>query len=105
MPPNHAGDVAEAAGSRNESLNLCAGLDILTKAYQCAGELGRSAWDFAVELATLRAAGLTETNLRWLVCKRLCRACPWKGGRWTSDGRSVCQGRSALVQRPEPAWC
>jgi hypothetical protein len=46
-------------------------LAILQEAYAYACELGRPAWDFAVEIHVLREAGLTHSDLRWLVCRGL----------------------------------
>ena len=43
-------------------------LAILLDAYQCAQALGRSIWDFAVEIESLRRAGITNTDLRYLIC-------------------------------------
>src|SRR5919198_5006355 len=45
------------------------GLLLLRDALERAGELRQDAWDFAVEIRKLRAAGLTHSDLRWLVCK------------------------------------
>jgi len=45
-----------------------AALSVLLEAYDYARELGRSVWDFAVEIHFLRVAGLTNSDLRWLVC-------------------------------------
>lgn len=42
---------------------------LLLEAYCCACDLGRDLWDFAVEISDLRAAGLTNNGLRWLLCK------------------------------------
>lgn len=39
------------------------------EAYEYAWDVGRDAWDFAVEIGRLRAAGLTKSDFRWLVCK------------------------------------
>jgi hypothetical protein len=44
-------------------------LALLIESFDYAEELGRSAWDFAVEIDNLRAAGVTTSDLRWLVCK------------------------------------
>jgi hypothetical protein len=44
-------------------------LALLLKAHGYASELHRDPWDFAVEIAGLERAGLTPTDLRWLVCK------------------------------------
>jgi hypothetical protein len=48
-----------------------AGLAALREAYEYAGELERSVWDFAVEIQVLRATGMTNSDLRWLVCREL----------------------------------
>jgi hypothetical protein len=44
------------------------GLTLLLEAAKSAQELQRDVWDFAVEIHNLRSAGLTHTDLRWLVC-------------------------------------
>jgi len=44
---------------------------MLLQAHEYAHELDRDVWDFAVELSTLHKAGLSYSDLRWLVCKRL----------------------------------
>ena len=41
----------------------------LLEAHDCARELNRSQWDFAIEIASLRHGGLSDSALRWLVCK------------------------------------
>jgi hypothetical protein len=46
-----------------------AGLAIMLEAFDCAGELKRDVWDFAVGIHDLRGAGLTSSSLRWLLCK------------------------------------
>jgi len=46
------------------------GLRLLYDAYHYAAQLDYDVWDFAVEVGCLRAAGLTKSELRWLVCKR-----------------------------------
>ena len=48
-----------------------AALSILLEAYEYARTLQRSAWDFAVEIHSLQAAGLTNSDLRWLACQEL----------------------------------
>lgn len=42
---------------------------MLLQGYQYSQELERTSWDFAVEWAELRRAGLTNNDLRWLSCK------------------------------------
>ena len=41
----------------------------LLQSYDYAEELDRSAWDFAVEISVLRKLGLSNSDLRWLLCK------------------------------------
>jgi hypothetical protein len=48
---------------------LQTGCAILTEARDCAQELQRDVWDFAVEVHCLRDAGLSDSSLRWLLCK------------------------------------
>jgi len=45
------------------------GLRLLLDAYHYAEDVGRSVWDFAVEIETLRQAGWSNSEFRWLVCK------------------------------------
>jgi hypothetical protein len=44
-------------------------LGLLLEAYDYAHQLERNVWDFAVEIETLRATGLSNSDLRWLQCK------------------------------------
>jgi hypothetical protein len=44
-------------------------LCLLRQARTCAHDAGADLWDFALELATLFGAGLTVSDLRWLVAK------------------------------------
>ena len=44
------------------------GLTVLLEAVEAARELQRDVWDFAVEIHNLHNDGLTNTDLRWLVC-------------------------------------
>ena len=46
-----------------------AGLLQLLNAMDYARDVQRPSWDFAVEIEELRAAGLVNSDLRWLVCK------------------------------------
>jgi hypothetical protein len=46
--------------------HLREGLGLLLQAYEYALELGQDGWDLAVELPVLQAAGLTNSDLRWL---------------------------------------
>lgn len=51
------------------------GLALLLQARRYAEELACDAWDFAVEIDTLRDAGLTNSDLRWLLCKQYVGHC------------------------------
>jgi hypothetical protein len=42
---------------------------MLLQAHQYAHDVGRSDWDFAIEIERLVEAGLSDSDLRWLVCK------------------------------------
>ncbi len=46
----------------------CIALRLLSDAYDYALQLGRLCWDFAEEIDSLRLHGLTNGDLRWLVC-------------------------------------
>lgn len=50
-----------------------AALNRLLEAYEFAAELQRSVWDFALEVEYLRQLGLTNNELRWLVCTGLAK--------------------------------
>jgi hypothetical protein len=59
-------------GPRAEALlpvRIRIALSLLQSARVSALELRRSAWEFAVEISQLHAAGVTNTDLRWLLCK------------------------------------
>jgi hypothetical protein len=47
-----------------------AGLVRLLEAYDCARAQGLDVWRFAVAAERLRAAGLTDTDLRWLLLRK-----------------------------------
>jgi hypothetical protein len=49
------------------------GLRLLLDAFHYAADVGRDVWDFAVEIETLRQAGWTNSEFRWLVCKGFVR--------------------------------
>src|SRR5262249_22047958 len=61
----------QAPGVSKYSLHLQPSLTLLLNAFEYAQELRCPAWDFAVEIEDLRAIGLTNSDLRWLVCKGL----------------------------------
>jgi len=62
--------------AEERELKLAAGLPAtplhgLLRAARYAEDARRSAWDFALELDTVRAQGLSDCDLRWLCCKGL----------------------------------
>jgi len=48
---------------------IASALSLLRRAREYAEDLGRDVWDFAVEIQTLRAAGISNSDLRWLLGK------------------------------------
>ena len=49
--------------------SLRAGLAVLWRAYLCAEDAGVNVWDFALRTGRLYEAGVTSSDLRWLVAK------------------------------------
>ena len=45
-------------------------LTLLLEAHFYANDVGVDDWEFAVEVQRLRDAGVTNSDLRWLICKR-----------------------------------
>lgn len=52
------------------------GLRLLLRAWQFAQDLAKPPWEFAVEIAALHRAGLTDNDLRWLLCKQYAEQAP-----------------------------
>jgi hypothetical protein len=46
-------------------------LDLLIEVHEFGSALGASAWDFALDVRALCRAGLTISDLRWMLCRRL----------------------------------
>jgi hypothetical protein len=46
-----------------------AGWALLLEGYDYCESLGRDLWDFAVDIQSLRRAGLTNNTLRWMICQ------------------------------------
>lgn len=61
--------VPEASAVPETSPAIFQALAILLQAYDYASKVGRDPWEFAVEIMTLREAGATYSDLRWLRCK------------------------------------
>jgi hypothetical protein len=49
--------------------SLRAGLGLLWRAYICAQDTGANVWDFALRTGRLYEAGMTSSDLRWMVAK------------------------------------
>jgi hypothetical protein len=63
---------------------------LLLEAFEYAQQLKRSTWDFAVEIDCLRGAGLTNSDLRWLVCQEFVE----------HAAEMTCAGQGARAFRP-----
>jgi hypothetical protein len=59
--------IADARGRLPRSTEQA--INRLTKACYLAKDAGRSIWEFAVTIAELRRDGVSESDLRWLVCR------------------------------------
>ncbi len=46
---------------------VCSSLLSLLEAHRYANDLGSDDWEFAIEITVLRAEGLTDTDVRWMV--------------------------------------
>lgn len=60
------------AGKSTSSLideSLRAGLALLWRAYICAEDTGANVWDFALRTSSLYKAGMTSSDLRWMIAK------------------------------------
>lgn len=51
------------------SAEIGSGVALLLQAATLAAEVDRDIWDFAVEIATLHFAGVSNSDLRWMICK------------------------------------
>lgn len=63
---------ADRAGESASTLiddGLRAGLALLWRAYICAHATGANVWDFALRTGRLYLAGMTSSDLRWMVAK------------------------------------
>jgi hypothetical protein len=45
------------------------GANLLLQAVMLAGQVERDPWDFAVEIGALQGAGMSNSDLRWMICK------------------------------------
>jgi hypothetical protein len=73
MTRNNCSDVVDSGEHAAPLIdaNLRDGLALLRQAYLYAVDSGADLWDFALENDYLYEAGLTISDLRWLVAKRL----------------------------------
>jgi hypothetical protein len=76
----------ESAGTALPA-QLRSALCLLLQAWDYATDCERDAWDFAIEIHSLRQQGLTNSDLRWLLCKGLTKHA-------TENTVSVVKGRS-----------
>ena len=56
--------------ARDIAARMAISVEGLLRAHEYAQDVECEAWDFALEIAELRSAGLTTSDLRWLVHKR-----------------------------------
>src|SRR5438128_2711317 len=59
-------ELVPASGAKEVAIGLRRALALLLQGYDYGQELGRPVWEFAVEIAELKAAGATNNDLRWL---------------------------------------
>jgi hypothetical protein len=64
---------AETNGVVELTPSMRRGISMLSLAYGYAREVERDDWEFALEIQCLTAAGVNNSELRWLVCKGLAR--------------------------------
>lgn len=65
----YRGDAPQVYAAVHLNLPPADALGLLLQAHTSARALAQDLWDFAVEIDCLRAVGLTNTHLRWLVCQ------------------------------------
>jgi len=65
------GTVVLATDERSLTPRMTLAFSTLLEALEYARDLDTSAWDFAVDLASLRRLKLTDSDLRWLVVREL----------------------------------
>lgn len=76
---------AGSKGAMELTPSMRRGMELLTVAYDYAREVQRDDWEFALEIQSLAAAGVNNSELRWLVCKGLVRHAEEKN----SDGKKA----------------
>src|SRR5207249_5391373 len=52
---------------------LRSALGLLLQGWEYAADCQREAWEFAIEIQSLQQQGLTNSDLRWLLCKGLAK--------------------------------
>ena len=62
---------ADSYGAIELTPSLRRGIEMLSVAYGYAREVHRDDWEFALEIQCLAAAGVNNSELRWLVCMGL----------------------------------
>lgn len=56
---------------RASALSRSDGMQLLRDAWECASEIEQDPWQLAIEIDSLHRAGLTNTDLRWLLSREL----------------------------------
>jgi hypothetical protein len=71
--PRAANGSNDSSGPESDEITLAprvaAALDALLEASEYAQDLGASAWDFSLEISSLRRLKLSNSDLRWLVVR------------------------------------
>ncbi len=67
---NNKTDPHEESNDLSIGDGIRAALALLKRALDCASDAHAPSWDFALEIGQLYAAGLTITDLRWMVVKK-----------------------------------
>lgn len=80
-------DWTEASRSSLIDESLRAGLALLWRAYICTQATGANMWDFAMRTGRLYEAGMTSSDLRWMVAKGFA-----DHRQETSEGRRSLRG-------------
>lgn len=63
----------DSPGAIELTSSMRRGIEMLSVAYGYAREVERDDWEFALEIQSLAAAGVNNSELRWMVCMGLVR--------------------------------
>jgi len=92
MAANEKALVNRTGASRSSLIDegLRAGLALLWRAYICTQATGANMWDFAMRTGRLYEAGVTSTDLRWMVAKGFAQHQQERSGH--DEGRRSLRG-------------